>query len=62
MFARFDFSDLIFADVGNKIFVDSGWDNYPAPDCNRLDWEKIDSTCNEAEALNKGEAEWTVIK
>ena len=62
MFGLSTFGELIFADVGNKVWVNSGWDKYPAPDCNRLDWEKINSTCNEAEALDKGEAEWTVIK
>lgn len=62
MFGLVTFAELIFADMGSPVFVNSGWDKLPAFDCDRQDWQTINSSCAEAEALDKGEAEWTVIK
>lgn len=62
MFGQPLFADLIFADIGRTVYVNSGWDKLPSYDCDKQDWQSIGSSCAEAEALDKGEAEWTVIK
>ena len=62
MFGLVTFAELIFADIGNGVYVNSGWDKYPAPDCDEPRWSKLDSACDSVSKIEKGDAEWTVIK
>jgi len=61
MFGLSTFGELVFADMsGPKL--DFGWQEIQVPDCGKSDWELILSNCDEVDALDKGQAEWTVIK
>ena len=61
MFGISTFGELIFADMGGPK-LDFGWQEIQGPDCDKSDWELIPSSCDEVNALDKGQAEWTVIK
>ena len=61
MFGLSTFGELIFADMG-RLKLDFGWQEVQKPDCGKSDWELIPSNCNDVDALDKGQAEWTVIK
>lgn len=62
MFGQPLLAELIFADIGPPVFVNPGWDKIPVPDCGKQDWEKIESSCAEADVLDKGAAEWTIVE
>lgn len=62
MFGQPLFAELIFADAGHMVYVNPDWDKYPAADCDEPGWSKINSACESVSKIEKGDAEWTVIK
>ena len=62
MFGLSTFGELIFADMGSPVYLDRDWDKLPSHDCDDSGWIKIDARYAEAEKIEKGESEWTVIK
>lgn len=56
------FAEPTFADLGGKVTVNPDWDKYPAADCDEPVWSKINSACDSVSKIEKGDAEWTVIK
>lgn len=62
MFGLATFAELIFADMGSDVSINTGWDKIPSPDCDRFEWKKIDRSCEEVKSLDMRKAEWTAIK
>ena len=62
MFGLATFGELIFADMGSSVDINRGWDKVPSHDCADSGWTKIYARYAEAEKIEKGESEWTVIK
>ena len=62
MFGQSTFADLIFADIGQMVFVDDGWLDVITDPCEKEMWVKRGSDCGEYIEIDKQPSNWTVIK
>lgn len=56
------FAEPTFADIGEQVSLNRDWNKLPGHDCASAGWTKIDVRFAESEKLEKGDAEWTIIK